>query len=75
MTNDSDRSHRELAHYHACIHCGSRFRKEDFDGRTIATGIYPCSKCGLEGPLNIVIQPSDNSTGDVGQSANDRSAT
>lgn len=56
MANDSDRSHRELAHYHSCVHCGSIFRRDEFDGTAVATGIYPCSKCGQDGPLNIVIQ-------------------
>jgi predicted RNA-binding Zn-ribbon protein involved in translation (DUF1610 family) len=59
MANDSDRSHRELAQYHACVHCGSVSRRDEFDGTAVATGIYPCTKCGLDGPLNIVIQDVD----------------
>jgi len=61
MVNDQERSNRELTHYHACVHCGSLFRKEDFDAKTIATGLYPCAKCGLDGPLNIVIQRLEDS--------------
>ena len=59
MANDSDRSHRELTHFHACVHCGSIFSRDAFDSTSVTTGIYPCSKCGLDGPLNIVIQDGD----------------
>ena len=62
MANDSDRSHRELAHFHACVHCGSIFRRDTFDSTSVTTGIYPCSKCGLDGPLNVVIQEEAIST-------------
>jgi len=56
MENDSNTTHRELAHYHACVHCGSLSRRDEFDGAAVATGVYPCPKCGLDGPLNLVIQ-------------------
>jgi hypothetical protein len=56
MASDSDRSQGELSHFHACVHCGSVSRREEFDSTTVTTGIYPCFKCGLDGPLNIVIQ-------------------
>lgn len=63
MASDSDRSHGELLHFHACIHCGSVSRRDEFDGTAVATGIYPCSKCGVDGPLNIVIRDADAATG------------
>ena len=56
MANDSHSSRHELAQYHSCVHCGSIFRRDAFDSTAVTTGIYPCSKCGNEGPLNIVIQ-------------------
>jgi len=61
MTSNSDRSqaHGELSHFHACVHCGSVSRRNEFGGTAVATGIYPCSKCGYDGPLNIVIQDVD----------------
>jgi hypothetical protein len=59
MASNSDRSRRELSHFHACVHCGSVSRRDEFDGTTVATGIYPCSKCGQDGPLNIVIRDVD----------------
>jgi predicted RNA-binding Zn-ribbon protein involved in translation (DUF1610 family) len=59
MASNSDRSRRELSHFHACVHCGNVSRRDEFDGTAVATGIYPCTKCGLDGPLNIVIQDVD----------------
>lgn len=59
MASNSDRSQRELSQFHACIHCGSVFRRDEFDGTAVATGIYPCTKCGHDGPLNIVIRDVD----------------
>jgi NAD-dependent SIR2 family protein deacetylase len=56
MASESDRSHGELSHFHACVHCGNISRRDEFDATPVATGIYPCSKCGQDGPLNIVIQ-------------------
>ena len=48
-----------LLHFHVCIHCGSAFRREEFEGRAITSGIVPCTKCGAEGPLNIEIRKTD----------------
>jgi ribosomal protein L37AE/L43A len=62
MASDSDRSQRELSQFHVCIHCGSVFRRDEFDGTAVATGIYPCTKCGHDGPLNIVIRDADAAT-------------
>ena len=59
MANDSHSSRHELAQYHSCVHCGSIFRRDAFDSTAVTTGIYPCSKCGNEGPLNIVIRDVD----------------
>ena len=46
----------ELIHVHVCVHCGSIFRREDFEGRAITSGLFTCPKCGYEGPLNIEIR-------------------
>jgi hypothetical protein len=59
MANDSACSHRELAQFHACVHCCSIFRRDEFDSTAVTTGIYPCTKCGQDGPLNIVIRDVD----------------
>ena len=59
MASNSDRARRELSHFHACVHCGNVSRRDEFDGTAVATGIYPCTKCGQDGPLNIVIRDVD----------------
>ena len=59
MASNSDRSQRGLSQFHVCIHCGSVYRRDEFDGTAVATGIYPCTKCGQDGPLNIVIRDVD----------------
>jgi len=46
-------------HVHVCVHCGTAFRREDFEDRAHTTGLYPCKKCGMEGPLNIEIRAVD----------------
>lgn len=56
MPPDSDEHKRELNHFHVCVHCGSAFRREEYEGRALTSGVYLCPKCGLEGPLNVVIQ-------------------
>jgi hypothetical protein len=48
-----------LLHFQVCVHCGSAFRREEFEGRAITSGIFPCTKCGVEGPLNIEIRQTD----------------
>ncbi len=45
-----------LLHFHVCIHCASAFRREEVEGRVHTTGIFVCSTCGKEGPLNIEIR-------------------
>jgi NAD-dependent SIR2 family protein deacetylase len=44
-----------LLHFHVCIHCTSRFRREELEERAQMTGLIVCSACGREGPLNIEI--------------------
>src|SRR5579884_591725 len=45
-----------FTHVHLCVHCGNAARREEFADQAHTTGIYPCPKCGVEGPLNIEIQ-------------------
>jgi predicted RNA-binding Zn-ribbon protein involved in translation (DUF1610 family) len=47
---------RPLAHFHVCIQCGSAFRREVFEGRSLTSGVFACPRCGAEGPLNIEIR-------------------
>ena len=56
IVSDSDEHKRELHHFHVCVHCGSAFRRDEYIGRAISSGIYHCPKCGLDGPLNIEIR-------------------
>jgi predicted RNA-binding Zn-ribbon protein involved in translation (DUF1610 family) len=58
--SDSAEGRRELNHFHVCIHCGSVFRREEFEGRALTSGVYLCPKCGLEGPLNVVIREDES---------------
>ena len=44
-----------LLHFHVCIHCTSRFRREEIEERAQTTGLLVCPECGKEGPLNIEI--------------------
>ena len=74
MASNSDRSRRELSHFHACVHCGNVSRRDEFDGTAVATGIYPCSKCGQDGPLNIVIRDVEATTTGTSDSAPGRLA-
>lgn len=59
MSIDVGKPHDPLVHVHVCIHCGSTYRREDFEDRAHTTGIYPCPKCGNDGPLNIEIRKVD----------------
>jgi predicted RNA-binding Zn-ribbon protein involved in translation (DUF1610 family) len=56
MANDSNLSRPRLLHFHMCVHCGSTFRREKYEGRALTSGIFSCPKCGLEGPLNVAIR-------------------
>lgn len=53
-----------LLHVHVCVQCGSAIRREQLEGRAHTTGIFPCPKCGFEGPLNLEIREMDESEPD-----------
>lgn len=53
---NSNASRPTILHFHVCVHCGSAFRREDFVGRTLTSGIFHCTKCDLDGPLNVEIR-------------------
>ena len=60
MSNHAPRQTRQpLLHFHICLYCGSAFRREEIEGRAITSGIFPCTKCGVEGPLNIEIRETN----------------
>jgi hypothetical protein len=60
MSNDAEKgTNHPLLHFQVCIHCGSAFRREGIEGRAITSGIFPCTRCGVEGPLNIEIRETD----------------
>jgi len=63
MLNDSNLAHPNFAHFHVCVHCGSAFRREEYEGRALTSGVFPCLKCGLEGPLNVVIREVEEREG------------
>ena len=66
---------RGLLHFHVCVHCGSAFRREAFEGRALTSGIFSCPKCGLEGPLNVEIRESvETKAEDVNASSSANSA-
>ena len=46
----------ELMHVHVCIRCGHARRREEITGPEMASGIFQCSKCDANGPLNIEIR-------------------
>jgi predicted RNA-binding Zn-ribbon protein involved in translation (DUF1610 family) len=56
MGNEPSSSHNRFSHFHVCVHCGSAFRREEFTGRAITSGVYCCPNCEIEGPLNIEIR-------------------
>ena len=45
-----------LFHIHVCVHCGSLYRREEYEGRPLTSGVFFCTRCGLEGPLNVEIR-------------------
>ncbi len=49
-----------LIHVHVCVHCGKLLKREQFDGGQIASGIFHCPKCHLDGPLNVEIREIEN---------------
>jgi len=46
----------QLMHVHVCPHCGYLLRREEVDGRQVASGMFHCPKCDLDGPLNMEIR-------------------
>jgi predicted RNA-binding Zn-ribbon protein involved in translation (DUF1610 family) len=63
VMSNSNKTNHSLIHVHVCVHCGSAFRREEYMGRAITSGIYHCPKCGLDGPLNIEIHEVEDLTG------------
>jgi len=61
VSTDRDKPHDSFVHVHACVHCGSAFRREEMEGRVHTTGLFLCTKCGREGPLNIEIREINDS--------------
>jgi len=57
--SNSNQLKRELHHFHECVHCGSVFRREEYENRALTSGVYLCPKCGLESPLNVVVREAD----------------
>jgi len=54
MTQENPNSQAsKLIHVHVCVNCNSLFRRETFEGRALTSGIFHCSACGFEGPLNM----------------------
>lgn len=58
---DLNKTNHSLLHVHVCVHCGSVIRREELEGRGHTTGIFPCPKCGVEGPLNLEIRDANGS--------------
>jgi len=54
-TKSDNHGTEHLIHVHACTSCGRASRREERDGIPDAAGIYHCSFCGHEGPLNVQI--------------------
>lgn len=73
--NDSDSQGCTLGHFHKCKHCDSLFHREEFEGRALTSGIYPCPKCGFEGPLNVVVLEEENPERDKKPRSGDDSAS
>ena len=44
---------------HVCLRCGKSSRRADVEGAPTPSGIFRCSVCGYEGPLNIEIRGLD----------------
>lgn len=55
MEDNTNKSLSPLLHVHICVHCSAVFRREQVEGRVHTTGLFICSNCGKEGPLNIEI--------------------
>lgn len=57
----SEKPIHSLLHVHVCVHCSNAIRREELEGRGHTTGIFPCPKCGIEGPLNLEIREVNGS--------------
>ena len=55
VSTEYKKSPEPLVHVHVCVHCGGATHREMFEDRAHTTGVYPCPRCGKEGPLNIAI--------------------
>jgi hypothetical protein len=60
MEHESNAPQSSLLHVHVCLHCASAFRREEVEGRVHTIGLFVCTKCGIEGPLNIEIREVGN---------------
>jgi predicted RNA-binding Zn-ribbon protein involved in translation (DUF1610 family) len=66
----------QFIHVHVCRHCGYLVGREEVDSRQVASGMFHCPKCGLEGPLNVEIRDisevdvNDNASQESGSSSN-----
>jgi hypothetical protein len=47
-----------LMHFYVCVCRDSVFGREEFEGRVLTPGLFPSSKCGRDGPLNVEIRES-----------------
>jgi hypothetical protein len=56
MMDKAEEAGNTLEHVHMCMHCSGIFRREEYESRALTSGIYLCPRCGLEGPLNVVIR-------------------
>jgi hypothetical protein len=50
----------EPIHVHICMNCTKVSRRDDPDGVPDLTGIFRCSVCGHEGPLNVQVITRDD---------------
>jgi ribosomal protein L37AE/L43A len=58
--NSESRVAIQLIHAHICPKCDRASRREDPDGVPDAAGVFHCSQCGHEGPLNeAIIEETD----------------
>jgi predicted RNA-binding Zn-ribbon protein involved in translation (DUF1610 family) len=70
MTDDADLQQPRFEYFHVCIHCGSAFRREEFSGRAITSGIYTCPKCGFDSPLIVEVLEVEAPDGSKNNSPN-----
>jgi len=61
VPTDPGKPTHSLLHVHVCVHCHNAVRREELEGRGHTTGVFPCPKCGIEGPLNLEIRDMNGS--------------